>query len=342
MLRARWQHPTTHDQLTFSAKQCTGQTKIVRASSPPPAGVSPQPPKTIMPARRLDEDGDEELVPGECELQTLTATRIQPMVVLSEGFSIFFSSWAIDSSEGFDEGLVCGKIDDRTTSVTAFEQAPERRDGRGFGSPLFWQVSHQTLGGIVDTEISSSTVTGVSVKSFSGAPGDVQPAEMGFGQTFFMSHVQFTNPDGGVFSLPLLFHDHAGCVDDEDVDIDVYSSAVLGYAEYLGGNVTYLPGADATDASDGYNVIQLSRDALTDLLVMQARCDVENEPVWDDETGYAMCDGAGSFFILDSPSTFPNVTTSVDGCPIFRPPGEVRGRRGLRRRDVRLAREPVA
>lgn len=323
MLRARWQDPTTHDQLTFSATKCTGQTKIVRTSSPPPGGVSPQPPQKSMPARRLDEDGDNELVPGECELKTLTATRIQPMVVLAETFTFVLSSWSIDSSERFDEGLICGKVDDRTTSVTAFEQALERRDGRGFGSPLFWEVSHRTLGGIVGTQISSSTVTGVSVKSFSGAPGDAQPAEMGFGRTFFTSHVQFSDPDGLLLSLPLLFHDHAGCVDDEDVDIDVYGSAVLGYAEYFGGNVTYLPVAAATNgeldftSSNGYNVIQLSRDALLDYLVnIQARCDVENEPVWDEETGYVMCDGAGSVFSFFAPPTFPNVTTSVGGCPI--------------------------
>ena len=281
-----------------------------------------------MPARRLDEEDGDEQVPGECELKALTASRSrsQSFVVAIEGFSPVFSSWSIANSESFDNGELCGKAHDRTTPVTSFEQALERGDGRGFGSPLFYRMSFfQGAGGIVDTEISSSAVTAVKVTGVSGAPGDVPPATVGYGQTFYTSHVAFSDDNGLLLSFPLLFHDHAGCLGD-DVDLDVYSSAVLGYGSFLGGNVTSVPALDDdTDeflaSRDRYNSIFLGTEALLEYAATQALCDVTSAPVWTEEAGYAMCSGATEVFftsdgdIATSP-TFPNVTTSVGGCPI--------------------------
>lgn len=207
--------------------------------------------------------------------------------------------------------------------MTSFEQALERRDGHGFGSPLFPRVSYLGAGGIVDTEISSSTVTAVSVSSLSGAPGDETPAAMGYGQTFYSSHVFFGNGEDLLLSFPLLFHDHSGCLG-EEVDLDVYNSAVLGYGNSLGGNVTSVTAADDTDevlvSRDRYNAILLSTEALLEYVSTQRLCDVTNAPVWT-EAGYATCSGAAGWGftsdgdIATSPP-FPNVTTSVGGCPI--------------------------
>lgn len=266
-------------------------------------------------ARRLGEEDGDDQVPGECELKSLTVFRSQSIVVATEDFSTVFASWSIGNSESFDEGETCGKVDDRTTSVTCFEQALERRDGKGFGNAIFSRVSYQGAGGVVDTKISSSTVTAISVTSSSGAPGDEAPATMGYGQTFYTSHVNFRDGDDLQFSLPLLFHDPVGCLD-EDIDLDVYGSAVVGYANSLGGNVTSVPAAEDADGAlvvrERYDAIVLSLEALLDYVTMQAACDVGSEPVWTD-AGYAICSD-GLIVALVAP--IPNVTTLVGGCPI--------------------------
>lgn len=266
-------------------------------------------------AGRLGEEDGDDQVPGECELKILTVLRSRPIVVATEDYSTLLASWSIGNSESFDEGEACGKVDDRTTSVTYFEQALERRDGKGFGNPIFSRVSYQGAGGVVDTKISSSTVTAISVTSSSGAPGDQAPATMGYGQTFYTSHVNFRDGDGFQLSLPLLFHDPVGCLD-EDIDLDVYGSAVVGYANSLGGNVTSVPAVEDADGAlvrrERYDAILLSREALLDYLEMQAVCDVYSEPVWTD-AGYAICSD-GLIAALVAPT--PNVTTLVGGCPI--------------------------
>lgn len=277
-----------------------------------------------MYARRLNEEDDAEQVPGECELKVLTVTHSSTTTAVApEDFSFVFGSWSIGNSENFDEGEACGKVDDRTTSLAGFEQALERRDGNGFGNPMISQVTFKSVGGIVDTEISSSTVTATSVTSLSGAPNDPMPATMGYGLTFYTSHVNFRDGDGSQFSLPLLFHDSAGCLG-EDVDLDVYSSAVLEYGNFLGGNVTSEMLSDDSDEApvlrDRFNVILLSPDALNEYLITQLYCDVASAPVWT-EAGYAMCSDVAEFVLApdggtENPPPMPNVTTSVNGCPI--------------------------
>eukprot|EP00752_Nemacystus_decipiens_P002513 g2360.t1 len=275
---------------------------------------------TNVPARRLDEEDNDGQVPGECEVKALTVNYAnRSMVIATEDFPTALASWSIGNSESFDEGDVCGKVADRTTSVTSFEQALERRDGRGFGNPLFSRVAFSSAGGIVDTEISSSTVTAISVTSLSGAAGDSTPAAMGYGQTFFISQVQFSNGEDLWISFPLLFHDPSGCLAD-DVDPDVYGQAVVGYGESLGGNVTLIPGIDDLDENlvwiDNYNTIMLGTDALLEYVLTQAECDVTNEPLWT-EAGYALCSVSPSDGEILVPQTsFPNVTTSVNDCPI--------------------------
>ena len=269
-----------------------------------------------MSAQCLEEDGDDQ-VPGECEVKILTAYRSRsvPMVVGTDDLSFVVASWSIANSESFDQGEACDEVSDRTTSVTCFEQALERRDGKGFGNPMFSRVTYLGTTGVVETKISSSTVTAISVTSLSGAPGDEAPATMGYGQTFYTSHVNFRHGDNTQFSFPLLFHDPVGCLD-EDVDFDVYGSAVLGYANSLGGNVTSVPVVeeDGTFVSrEQYDAIVLSLEALLDYVVMQADCDVASEPVWT-EAGYAMC--SDDFMAALLGASFPNVTTLVGGCPI--------------------------
>lgn len=273
-----------------------------------------------MPAGRLDEEDDHEQVPGECELKSLTVERSEPIVVATEDFSVDFSSWSIGNSESFDEGEVCGKVDNRSTSVASFEQALERRDGNGFGNPILSRVSYQGAGGVVDTQITSSTVTTVSVTSNSGAPNDPTLDTVGYGRTFYTSLVMFRDSNGGSAVLPLLFHDPVGCLG-ENIDLDVYGSAVLGYANFLGGNVTSVPAT--TDSFDSLvilerdNVILLSPEALNDYVVTQVKCDLATEPVWT-EAGYAMCSELPQYAIdgVVILQAVPNVTTVVNDCPV--------------------------
>lgn len=74
------------------------------------------------------------------------------MIVGAEGFSGVVAGWAIANSYSLDKGDACGKVDDRTTSVTCFDQALERRDGTGFGNLMYSRVTYNGAGGIVDTE----------------------------------------------------------------------------------------------------------------------------------------------------------------------------------------------
>lgn len=160
-------------------------------------------------------------VPGECELKELIVFRSNTSITVAiEQVSVVVASWSIGNSESLDEGDVCGEVDDRTTSVDDFDMALARGDGQGFGSLMYTRVSYQGAGGVVDTMISSSMVTGARVSSFSGAPSDVPPATMGYGRTFFTSHVNLGDVESGLrFSFPLLFHDPSGCLD-EETDLD--------------------------------------------------------------------------------------------------------------------------
>ncbi|CAN0258135.1 unnamed protein product [Scytosiphon promiscuus] len=279
-----------------------------------------------MSARRLDEEeGLDTPVPGECELKYLTVTYSLPMFTVLDGWSTEFSGWTIGIADGFDKGYACGKVDDRRTSLTGFEQALERRDGHGFGNPLFSRVIFRTLGRVIDTKISSSEVTAISVDSFGGPQSYSAPATMGYGQTFYSSHVFFTNDVSiGQYSFPVLFHDHSGCLG-EGVDFDVYGSALVGYGNFWGGNLTSV--TSGTDVDNNIfsrtrdNVVMLSEEELSNYLYMQLYCDVSAEPMLT-EAGYSMCSDSAGWYgapeagTLAMPIPFPNVTTSVGGCPI--------------------------
>lgn len=277
-----------------------------------------------MSARRLDEDDCDTPAPGECELKYLTVLYSLPMYTGVDGFSSVFSGWTIGVSDTFDKGYACGKVDDRRTPLTCFEQALEQRDGHGFGNPMFSQVIFESLGRVIDTQISSSEVTAISVVSFGGPQSYSAPATMGYGQTFYMSHVSFTSDvSSAQYSFPLLFHDHSGCLG-EGVDLDVYGSAVLGYGNFWGGNLTSV--TTGTDVDNNIfrrtrdMVVVLSEEELLDYLHMQAYCDVSAEPVLT-EAGYSMCSDSTGWFGPEAgtfvfPRPFPNVTTSVGGCPI--------------------------
>lgn len=183
------------------------------------------------------------------------------------------------------------------------------------------RVSYLGAGGVVDTGIPSSTVTAMSVTSSSGAPGDIAPATMGYGQTFYTMHLSFRDGNGRQLWFSVTFHDCSGCLG-EDVDLDKYSAAVVGYGNSLGGSVTSVQAANDSNigivSRDCYNaILLLSEEALFDYAFTQARCDVKNSPVWT-EAGYSMCSDVVSDVTervgdIMSPASFPNVTTSVIG-----------------------------